>query len=296
MHLSFASVVSFSCPVLTSVPCRSLALSVPRCVALFDWSHCWRRWLRSWEGQQHTTRTTARDESRTKRRLTRRRFCWATDSCSAERITHAIPLQHPAHASPSHPAATLPIVLDLGSSSISWTVTNANKSVSVPATVPGNVYLDLVASGVLGGDPLYRDNERFFQWVASDAWTWRAQFDVSDAMLACPTITLEALGIDTVATITLNGQQLGTTDNMHRRYTFALAGLLKSTANVIEIAIESPLQAALQRMHAYPYQVPRTMQIGSFDNGNFLRKAASDFGWSGQEQRASAFVWLLSWN
>ena len=46
-------------------------------------------------------------------------------------------------------------------------------------------------------------------------------------MHASQSIILIAEGIDTVATIFINGQQVGTTDNMFVKYTFDVKSLLK---------------------------------------------------------------------
>ena len=94
-------------------------------------------------------------------------------------------------------------VQDLTSASgVSWILTgsdSANKLVTVPAAVPGNVYTDLVTAKVLQGDPLARYNEKNFQWVASKDWTYTATFDLQGkaAALTYDTIHLEADGIDT---------------------------------------------------------------------------------------------------
>ena len=67
---------------------------------------------------------------------------------------------------------------------------------------------------------------------------------------------------------------------MHLQYVADVRSLLKASSNTLVVVLSSPVAEAAARAKAYPYEVPRTMQIGSLDNGNFVRKAASDFGWS----------------
>ena len=45
-----------------------------------------------------------------------------------------------------------------------WTLTNTNGSIHIPATVPGVVHLDLLASHLIN-DTYYRYNEALQQWI-----------------------------------------------------------------------------------------------------------------------------------
>jgi len=179
---------------------------------------------------------------------------------------------------------------------VRWSVSGSSGNVSnAPATVPGNIYTDLWEAGVLDGDPLYRDNELRFRWVAEEeSWTFAASFDLADgaAALRFPAVQLECDGIDTVASVELNGQLLGRTDNMHLRYTFDVLPWLRATNNKLRVRIFSPVAEAARRAAAYPYVVPRSVQLGSIPNGNFLRKGQSDFGWDWGPAFAGSGVWM----
>ena len=54
----------------------------------------------------------------------------------------------------------------------------------LPATVPGDVHLDLLANKKIP-DPFYRDNEAELQWIENESWEYRLNFEVTPA-LACP--------------------------------------------------------------------------------------------------------------
>jgi beta-mannosidase len=58
-----------------------------------------------------------------------------------------------------------------------WTLRNSNGSISVPATVPGVVHLDLIAAAVIG-DPYYRYNERELRWIVYEPF-WSEQSTVA---------------------------------------------------------------------------------------------------------------------
>ncbi len=50
-------------------------------------------------------------------------------------------------------------------------------------------------------------------------------------------IILICEGLDTVATILINGNQAGTTENMFRRYVFQIKPYLQEGSNLIEVNI-----------------------------------------------------------
>ena len=52
-----------------------------------------------------------------------------------------------------------------------------------PATVPGDVHLDLLANKLIP-DPFYRDNEAKLQWIQDADWEYRTTITASPAMLS----------------------------------------------------------------------------------------------------------------
>ncbi len=53
----------------------------------------------------------------------------------------------------------------------------------LPATVPGDVHLDLLANKKIP-DPFFRDNEAKLQWIEKESWEYRLSFEVTPALLA----------------------------------------------------------------------------------------------------------------
>ena len=96
---------------------------------------------------------------------------------------------------------------DLGDTSgAAWTVLSSNRSVAVAASVPGQVHLDLMRAGLIG-DP-YADNATLAQlWVRDEAWTFERGFVADERLAACAHILLVADGLDTLATVVLDGAQ-----------------------------------------------------------------------------------------
>ncbi len=74
---------------------------------------------------------------------------------------------------------------------------------AVPATVPGCVHTDLLGAGLIP-DPYLDENERLLEWVGRTSWRFTTTFRAA-AAAAGERVDLDFGGLDTVATVTLNG-------------------------------------------------------------------------------------------
>ena len=85
----------------------------------------------------------------------------------------------------------------------------------LPATVPGDVHLDLLANKKIP-DPFYRDNEAKLQWIENESWEYRLKFDATPALLSHsqrrPGLRRARCGLKGY----LNGIQVLSADNMFR--------------------------------------------------------------------------------
>ena len=61
-----------------------------------------------------------------------------------------------------------------------WVVANRNGSITTSATVPGNIFTDLIDANILS-DPYYGYNDVEYRWVGMDNWTYSRQFTVESA-------------------------------------------------------------------------------------------------------------------
>ncbi|MBI4927801.1 MAG: glycoside hydrolase family 2 protein, partial [Anaerolineae bacterium] len=107
-----------------------------------------------------------------------------------------------------------------------WQFRQAGTVEWLPATVPGGVHTDLLAADRIP-DPFVGDNEQRVQWVAESDWEYRHTFTIDPALLNEDQVWLVCDGLDTLATITLNGRELGRTDNMFRQYRWDVKALLR---------------------------------------------------------------------
>jgi beta-galactosidase/beta-glucuronidase len=86
-----------------------------------------------------------------------------------------------------------------------------------PATVPGQVHLDLLKNGLIP-DPYYRDNEAKVQWIEEAAWFYRTSFQVSPEQLASTHLEMVFEGLDTSAEVFVNDKSVLKADNMFRTW------------------------------------------------------------------------------
>src|SRR3989337_2122783 len=86
----------------------------------------------------------------------------------------------------------------------------------VPAQVPGSTHLDLLAAGLIP-DPYLDRNEAALTWMHRVDWQYTTVFQ-AQAARSGERVELVFDGIDTIATVELNGVVLGHTANMHRGY------------------------------------------------------------------------------
>lgn len=154
------------------------------------------------------------------------------------------------------------------------------------AGVPGGVHTDLLALGLIP-DPFVGDNERRVQWVAEADWEYRRQFAVTPELLRRPHIWLVCDGLDTLATVSLNGRELGRAANMFRQYRWDVKPLLSPGENHLHIAFDSPVRFAAARQAIRP--LPGVSQ--AIPGGPYLRKAPCQFGWDWGPQLPPIGIW-----
>ena len=183
--------------------------------------------------------------------------------------------------------------LDLSSSaSIPWTA--KNNEFQIEATVPGGIYTDLMNAGVLDSDPYYRFNEDNFKWVAQTNWTYSTVFKAPYELWAMNSIYLNCEGLDTISKVWLNGEIIGTSENMFRRYLFSIPNLKQNEDNFLEIEFQSPIDYANKTFddQAQDYVVPPICPLPQGDcHANHIRKMQSSFSWDWGPSFPSMGIW-----
>ena len=83
------------------------------------------------------------------------------------------------------------------------------------AVVPGTVYTDLLRNGNME-DPYWKDNEDAACALMEDDYEYECRFVPDEALMRSRTRLLTFDGLDTCASVYLNGKLLGEPCNMHR--------------------------------------------------------------------------------
>ena len=156
----------------------------------------------------------------------------------------------------------------------------------LPASVPGGVHTDLLALGRIP-DPFVGDNEKHVAWVAEADWEYRYQFDAAPELLSQPQVWLACDGLDTLATVSLNGSKVGYADNMFRQYRWDVKSLLKAGGNELLIAFDSPVCYITEQQAKRPMAGVSQAIAG----GSHLRKAPCQFGWDWGPQLPPIGIW-----
>ena len=142
------------------------------------------------------------------------------------------------------------------------------------ASVPGTVHQALLATGQIP-NPFYGRNETLVQWIGESDWMYRCTFELSPEALAEECIALCFDGLDTVATIWLNGQQIHTSDNMFVPYRIQIASYLHAGKNELLILFESALLCGKKREAIHGKQA-----VWNGDASRvYVRKAQYHYGW-----------------
>jgi beta-mannosidase len=144
----------------------------------------------------------------------------------------------------------------------------------LPAQVPGGVYEALLAAQQLP-DPFYDRNELDVQWVAERDWLYRCTFSLSAAEIARGPIALCCDGLDTFATVLMNGVELFRSDNMFVPQRHPIGDIVRPGANELVILFESALRCGRQ-LEAEHGKRP----LWNGDSSRlYVRKAQYHYGW-----------------
>lgn len=172
-----------------------------------------------------------------------------------------------------------------------WKMKRTDESVWYDATVPGSVYLDLINNNRME-DPFYRDNEEQARKLAYHDYEYVTDFNVTQDILSEENISLECEGLDTLAQIYVNEQQVMSTQNMHCSYTVDIKSYIHQGQNTLRIVFLSPLNYT-EKKHEQ-LKVSRTPH-GSSKGLSYIRKAHYMFGWDWAPKLPDMGIWRSIW-
>ncbi|MBI2516292.1 MAG: glycoside hydrolase family 2 protein [Opitutae bacterium] len=154
------------------------------------------------------------------------------------------------------------------------------------AVVPGCVHRDLRRHGVIP-DPFHGTNELELQWIEEHDWEYTAVVDVPAALLAEEAVDLVCDGLDTVATVTLNGRIVAHTENMFIGYRWNVRNFLRTGANRLTLRFDSALR------YIRTHRKGHTSRECNDPVGRcqVIRKQPCQFGWDWGPRFVTAGIW-----
>ncbi|OOO13015.1 glycoside hydrolase family 2 immunoglobulin domain protein beta-sandwich [Aspergillus oryzae] len=146
------------------------------------------------------------------------------------------------------------------------------------SNVPTVVHLDLIEQGVIP-DPFIGMNELQVQWVGERDWIYRVEF-VPPKLDAGQRCDLLFEGLDTIATVKLNGELILKSDNMFIPHRVDITKHLmpkSSSVMTLDILFESALLCGRERVKQHPEHRFITHQTEA--GRSSVRKAGYHWGW-----------------
>ncbi|MFH0758342.1 MAG: glycoside hydrolase family 2 TIM barrel-domain containing protein [Bacteroidota bacterium] len=154
---------------------------------------------------------------------------------------------------------------------------------SIPATVPGNVEIDLQRAGVID-DPMIGDNVYDLRRYESFQWWYHRSFGKPDVAKG-ERIELSLEGIDCIADVWLNGVKIARVENMFVEHHFDVTDLVREK-NQLYICIHSTvLEARKHIRNNFGVRYDALAEAVS------VRKAPHMFGWDIMPRLVSAGIW-----
>jgi beta-mannosidase len=168
-----------------------------------------------------------------------------------------------------------------------WSFRKRGQKQTFPAVVPGCVHADLYRNGLIP-DPFWGDNELHLRWIEDEDWIYRCEFEVGEEALAHEHVELVFEGLDTLASVRLNGKEVGRSESMFIGYRFDARSKLKAGSNLLEIHFSSPMDYIRARQR--PDDLPEGNDI--VGGSSHIRKQQCSFGWDWGPRFATCGVYL----
>jgi len=155
----------------------------------------------------------------------------------------------------------------------------------IPATVPGNVELDLLAAGRIA-NPMIGSNVYALRKYEGYQWCYARSFP-SPALKSGQRLQLHFGGVDCLASIWLNGHHVGEADNMLIEHSYDITDLLsRGSDNELQVILRS----AVIEAQNYPLGVLGIRADGNPESEP-IRKAPHSYGWDIMPRLVSAGLW-----
>lgn len=165
-----------------------------------------------------------------------------------------------------------------------WNFKEVGTSKWFPASVPGEIHTDLLNNKQIE-DPYFGTNEEKLQWIEKKDWEYSTTFTVTSVLLKKKNINLVFDGLDTFATVYLNGQEILVANNMFRQWKVEVKNSLRLGENTLRVVFESAQNKAdAMAKNDLPFVIPDNPRA-------YIRKAQFHFGWDWGPKFTTCGIW-----
>ena len=168
----------------------------------------------------------------------------------------------------------------------SWQFFEPKNKKWMSAQVPGCIHTDFLRHKLIP-DPFWGSNELDLQWMEHQDWKYRTTFTLKRGTLEAEHIDLVADGLDTFATVILNGEVIARTENMFTGYRFPVKDRLREGGNELEIRFASPMPYIVKCKEG-DHQAESNDPVGGC---SYVRKQQCQFGWDWGPRLVTAGVY-----
>ena len=137
---------------------------------------------------------------------------------------------------------------------------------ALACTAPCSLYSVLLENKIIE-DPATTARLSELSSFATRGCTFSADFEVTPLVLSMKNVFLRFSGLDTLCTVTLNGQQIDTVHNMHRTYVYDVKTKLKVGMNELRLVFRTPKESENLRKAYFSFGrggAPRLVDMGIF--------------------------------
>ena len=132
---------------------------------------------------------------------------------------------------------------------------SASKSWRPALPLPSTVHQDLIAAKVIP-DPFLAKDEEKVQWVGEQTWTYRKTLTLPENVRRDSSLKKHLVfeGLDTYATVRLNGKVVLEAENMFLTHRVDIASAIGEESNTLEVTFENAEKKGDEEVAQHPGQ------------------------------------------
>ena len=159
----------------------------------------------------------------------------------------------------------------------------------IECVVPGNVEIALMNAGELPEDIYFGENTLKLRPYELYEWWYEREFETPHGIQGKDT-DLVFQGVDCLATYWLNGERMGSSENMFIEHCFRVSGRLNATKKMNKLTIR--LRSPIHEVNTKTYDpISNIVLAGLSLEQIWIRKAAHSYGWDIMPRILSAGLW-----